>query len=674
MSAVDVLGQVLQRVRAREIQSLGSSYSFVPNERDAVLGQGGFGAVYRMQAVTPCSDDLTLSVPGRLQPATSRADVGTGPKSPSRAVKCLSKPKLTSTMGDVYQLWAEIVIARDEAVSKHPNLNRLLEVLHTPSHVYLVFELLEGAKPDAETRLAHVVSRGAVNGSAVRLFDDTMVAWAQLAAATGRTVDEVCDAELPTLCKGELGGVQEIPTCCNLATFVSLHGRLTSAPCAAILGQTLSALQHLHDHHIVHRDIKPANIVVSSTRKLSRIVRVSDEPVGSVMPTKAHQGTTYTGTARPVASSERTGNRARNVSPPTPTNMDSKSTVPPAAAGFEFEEFLAVKVIDFGLAKLLQHGVKRASSQRENSYALETPVVPPNCSFPDVCVEAAGSHVAQCLMDKAPAAPRKPIAIAMTAKGSDEYFSHEMVQGFVTSLSSPPRGDSTGSSQEPPTSHKCQYQTTNTEAPKIDVFAAGCVLYAMSQGRIPFTPQPARPTNGRHMSKYELKARWNNLIKLMAAGPEVSPGTPEPVKEAILSLMTLDARDRPFAGAALMNLSLLAAFSHAGRPLPWRYRVTAGSLVDMSPRYGSEAREKGNAAALRVPTGASFKFSDLPGGSSTCHDDLAESPSTAVDEALVLDAIAAADDDHDDDDDDDGGGEDRKDHSTSTTAVPAEDS
>jgi hypothetical protein len=69
----------------------------------------------------------------------------------------------------------------------------------------------------------------------------------------------------------------------SLSTLISDHGALPAPYAARILGQLLSALEHVHAAGLLHRDVKPGNILLEATGTGEPYARLADFGIAMIM-------------------------------------------------------------------------------------------------------------------------------------------------------------------------------------------------------------------------------------------------------------------------------------------------------------------------------------------------------------------------------------------------------
>eukprot|EP00760_Papus_ankaliazontas_P028315 PhM_4_TR3636/c0_g1_i1/m.27728 len=178
---------------------------------------------------------------------------------------------------------------------------------------------------------------------------------------------------------------------------------------------------------------------------------------------------------------------------------------------------LHVKLIDFGLAKIMN--------------------APSVGGFP-----ASPSPFLQGVMNAVDAFPEVPPvdkgkAIAVTPCGTELYSASESLEGILA-------GNLRGQ----------KWISNSDSLPKLDMWAAGVILYCLHYGRLPFRvdPRTVPRTLDRHGQR---KWRVQKLKELVSSGLNfpTTRDVPEEVKLLMRKLTTLDIAERPNAAAVLQD-------------------------------------------------------------------------------------------------------------------------
>lgn len=413
------------------IGELSDRFMFVPTERDAVLGEGAFGRVYRM----------TYKSFPRIH----------------YAVKVLSKKKIASSMVGIRHLAVELTVGLQ---FHHPNVAALVEVLHSSDEVYLVFELVESPEQSVATRLWHDVA--ATDSSLLPRMPQLLEAFDSAAhrnASTRSDADEQYRRQLqrlnadhpsvgssPPLLTGSLDNVVKM--------YRSLDWKLPTPKIAAIMRQLLIAIDALHKRGIVHRDVKEANIVVSEKRRA------------------------------------------------TPLRHDDGSI-----HGVRLESTVVVKLIDFGVSKIL----RTLSTELHNNND-HTPV--PN-DF-DLSSFTAQPSNGDTLVDVTPSA-------------TEDHAAPEFIRGCLEMAEC--------------ADGRTSFPASRNDIHKIDIFAAGIVLYTLLHLEPPFIVE----------EDCAAKRRAEYLLEDMTLGPGISFLCPVDAVSLLRRMLATDQKKRPTAGEALLD-------------------------------------------------------------------------------------------------------------------------
>eukprot|EP01064_Diplonema_japonicum_P006683 TRINITY_DN14527_c0_g2_i1.p1 TRINITY_DN14527_c0_g2~~TRINITY_DN14527_c0_g2_i1.p1 ORF type:complete len:505 (+),score=98.71 TRINITY_DN14527_c0_g2_i1:58-1572(+) len=213
---------------------------------------------------------------------------------------------------------------------------------------------------------------------------------------------------------------------------------------------------------------------------------------------------------------------------------------------------LLIKLIDFGLAKFIPK--PPASSASLNSF-------PP--------VKHDGSSPLPGTL-KATSAMPSPVVAVTPFTCTEYYASLEAIQGML---------DHT-------TGGKKTWQSSRSSLPKVDIYGAGVVCYAMLVGRLPYLA---------HSSTHKATDdRLRELKKLMMSGlnfPQSASSLPTESLDFVTKLMNHDTASRPTAQEALLHPWMLGVVTPAHPATPGISRMVRKEEV-ISGSKVIEAKEK----------------------------------------------------------------------------------
>eukprot|EP01063_Lacrimia_lanifica_P029023 TRINITY_DN4355_c0_g1_i3.p1 TRINITY_DN4355_c0_g1~~TRINITY_DN4355_c0_g1_i3.p1 ORF type:complete len:571 (+),score=173.85 TRINITY_DN4355_c0_g1_i3:99-1811(+) len=184
-----------------------------------------------------------------------------------------------------------------------------------------------------------------------------------------------------------------------------------------------------------------------------------------------------------------------------------------------------VKLIDFGLAKFLQRGLPGMDAEFDPT-TLASPTPAPH-GMSTAGVTPGGTHV-----------PESPL-VAATPCGTELYMALESIRGILHGLC----GEN-------------KWFTTRGRLPKVDVYAAGVIGYAMLTGRLPYKSayRPGARPGERHRRLHDLE---DKMTMVSFPFPRTSAQLPMEALECIRDLMNHEILARPSAKQGAMRAWLI---------------------------------------------------------------------------------------------------------------------
>lgn len=239
MELMEKLNRCLDRFQGKKVQDITEEYSYYPTLSQSKLGEGSYGAAYRMKSVKSVNE-------------------------PVRVVKVVPKDRITRHLLQIHHLCAELAVTQ---LLHHPRLNRRVGLFHNSTSIFMVLELVEGKQPDLATRLYHIFAHHAKN----RIPDVP-----ELVAACPEGGEELLVAnELRNL-----GLLKEDPLAGDLFNMIVHYKRIPAKKALVILKQILEGLEYMHLNSVVHRDMKTENLVLGEDRKAIPLYDSSKQVIG----------------------------------------------------------------------------------------------------------------------------------------------------------------------------------------------------------------------------------------------------------------------------------------------------------------------------------------------------------------------------------------------------------
>ena len=191
---------------------------------------------------------------------------------------------------------------------------------------------------------------------------------------------------------------------------------------------------------------------------------------------------------------------------------------------------ITVKVIDYGLAKIM--------------YTPGTPSPLPDPTVTPPILKEMQAAVVRPVLSKASENFDVP---DVTPCGTDVYSASEALAGLVAGK---------------------KWASSSETLPKLDVWAAGVILYCLYYGRLPFNvPKRTMPQNLTEVQKYqweiqERRRKLQTLQQMVSVGlmfPNVPDDVPNDVKDFMKKLTAINMKERP-TSAEVLEDPILKAF------------------------------------------------------------------------------------------------------------------
>lgn len=230
-SLLDKLNRCLERFRAVRINDITDHYQYYPSLPASRLGEGSYGAAYRMKS-------------------------STNDKEPLRVVKVIPKDRVSKHLLQIQHLASELAVSM---VIRHANINHRVGLLHNDTTIFIPMELVEGKEPDLATRLYCLFAK---YGPKSRIADVPQL----VAECPSGGEDLLVANELR-----RLGLTKEDPRSGDLFNHIVHYKRIPTKKSLIIIKQALEGLQYFHDNAVVHRDVKTENLVLGEDRKATPI-------------------------------------------------------------------------------------------------------------------------------------------------------------------------------------------------------------------------------------------------------------------------------------------------------------------------------------------------------------------------------------------------------------------
>jgi serine/threonine protein kinase len=230
-SLLEKLNRCLERFRAVRITDITDHYQYYPSLPLSRLGEGSYGAAYRMKSTT-------------------------NDKEPLRVVKVIPKDRVSKHLLQIQHLASELAVSM---VIRHANINHRVGLFHNDTTIFIPMELVEGKEPDLATRLYFLFAK---YGSKSRI------------AEVPQLVEECPRGGEDLLIANELrrlGLTKEDPRSGDLFNHIVHYKRIPTKKALVIIKQALEGLQFFHDNAVVHRDVKTENLVLGEDRKATPI-------------------------------------------------------------------------------------------------------------------------------------------------------------------------------------------------------------------------------------------------------------------------------------------------------------------------------------------------------------------------------------------------------------------
>lgn len=237
---LEKLDRCLDRFKAVKVQDITEHYQYHPSLALARLGEGSYGAAYRMKSVS-------------------------NEHEPLRVMKVIPKERVSRHLLQIQHLASELAVS---TVMRHPNINHRVGLFYNDHTIFIPMELVEGKEPDLATRLYCLFAK---HGQKSRIADvPTLVAECPAGGEDLLVANEL----------RRLGLAKEDPRSGDLFNTIVHYKRLPPKKALIVLKQALEGLEYLHANAVVHRDMKTENLVLGEDRRATPIY--ADEVVEEV--------------------------------------------------------------------------------------------------------------------------------------------------------------------------------------------------------------------------------------------------------------------------------------------------------------------------------------------------------------------------------------------------------